>query len=197
MKKSRLLVRSSNVIAATVLLFLCYCITTTARGQYLGSPDNFLDPDSLETPVTVATTLGPITGKTLLLTDRARSGLPQRTSIRKILDSPRPYFNSAFKNVSVFLGIPYARPPTREQGLRFKLPRPMERWVTWPASTYRASCPQPVKYTGIDKGIAETNEDCLYLNVFTPSVSTSINSHKYMSPSSCLLPSSVSVRQCL
>lgn len=149
-------------------------LSSTIGAQYLGIHDAFLNMETLETSVTVATSLGPVTGKTILLTDRALSGIPQRPNRNKIFESPRPFFSAdekIYKNVSVFLGIPYARPPLKESGLRFKLPQPVERWPTWPATTYRSSCPQPVKYTGIDKGIPETSEDCLYLNVFTPSVS--------------------------
>jgi len=36
------------------------------------------------------------------------------------------------------------------------------------ADKYRPACPQPSKYTGQERGISMIDEDCLYLNIFTP-----------------------------
>lgn len=33
------------------------------------------------------------------------------------------------------------------------------------------ACPQPVRFTGATKGIRDMDEDCLYLNIFSPNVS--------------------------
>lgn len=33
------------------------------------------------------------------------------------------------------------------------------------------ACPQPSQYTGATKGIRDIDEDCLYLNIFSPNVS--------------------------
>lgn len=71
----------------------------------------------------------------------------------------------------VFLGIPYALPPTFEG--RFKPPRPHRGWQLLQAVDFGPACPQPVRYTGATKGIRDMDEDCLYLNVFSPNVSNS------------------------
>jgi hypothetical protein len=42
------------------------------------------------------------------------------------------------------------------------------------------ACPQPSEYTGATKGVRDVDEDCLYLNIFTPSVSIVFRSNKYM-----------------
>ncbi|MDD9938371.1 MAG: carboxylesterase family protein [Myxococcales bacterium] len=62
-----------------------------------------------------------------------------------------------------FLAIPYARPPVAE--LRFAAPQPAEPWEGVRAETdFVPGCPQQE-----DQGApASDNEDCLYLNVWTP-----------------------------
>nr|WEQ60887.1 neuroligin [Phaedon brassicae] len=67
---------------------------------------------------------------------------------------------------SVFLGIPYAQPPVNEG--RFKPPRLHRGWQIMQAVDYGPACPQPAKYTGATMGVRDMDEDCLYLNVFTP-----------------------------
>ncbi|CAI4226729.1 unnamed protein product [Auanema sp. JU1783] len=66
------------------------------------------------------------------------------------------YYGSA----QAFLGIPYAQPPTGDN--RFRAPRSVDNYGTnqYDATFYRPKCPQA--NTG-----SNTNEDCLYLNVFT------------------------------
>lgn len=127
-------------------------------------------PYFYDEPVDVSTQLGHIIGKTVYLFDG-----PNRSPFERItsqLYAPpntfRPIPSNYYKNVSIFLGIPYAKPPIRENGLRFQLPQPMTHWGNLAADRYRPACPQPHKYTGIDKSIASTDEDCLYLNIFTP-----------------------------
>lgn len=73
---------------------------------------------------------------------------------------------------SAFLGIPYALPPTFEG--RFKPPRPHRGWQLMQAVDYGPACPQPVRYTGATKGIRDMDEDCLYLNVFSPDTSAGV-----------------------
>ncbi|XP_068200877.1 cholinesterase isoform X1 [Palaemon carinicauda] len=77
-------------------------------------------------------------------------------------------------NVTTFLGIPYARPPIEEG--RFKPPRRVQNWYsTWQALDYQSACPQNLKYTGLSNGIRNgIHEDCLYLNIFSPSVSVNV-----------------------
>ncbi|XP_048508774.1 cholinesterase isoform X2 [Athalia rosae] len=71
-------------------------------------------------------------------------------------------------NINVFLGIPYATPPTKEG--RFKPPRPHRGWQLLQAVDWGPACPQPSRYTGVLKGIPDVDEDCLYLNIFTPNI---------------------------
>lgn len=73
---------------------------------------------------------------------------------------------------SAFLGIPYALPPTFEG--RFKPPRPHRGWQLMQAVDYGPACPQPVRHTGATKGIRDMDEDCLYLNVFSPDTSAGV-----------------------
>lgn len=62
-----------------------------------------------------------------------------------------------------FLGIPYAAPPVG--GLRWRPPVPNAPWGgVLDASSYSAACPQLDSLTGTQS----ENEDCLYLNVWTP-----------------------------
>ncbi|XP_005093958.1 neuroligin-4, X-linked [Aplysia californica] len=69
--------------------------------------------------------------------------------------------------VDIFLGIPFAKPPTGD--LRFQEPEPMDSWSERrDALRFANQCPQRelVWYTAI-KNHPE-GEDCLYLNVYTP-----------------------------
>ncbi|XP_019124008.2 thyroglobulin [Larimichthys crocea] len=65
------------------------------------------------------------------------------------------------KTVVQFLGVPYARPPIGS--LRFEAAQPADWTGTWDATKPRPSCVQPG-----DVDSSASNEDCLYLNVFTP-----------------------------
>jgi para-nitrobenzyl esterase len=65
--------------------------------------------------------------------------------------------------VQEFLGIPYAKPPVGR--LRWRAPQPAVRWAgVRNAREYGANCPQPAT----PFGVASTNENCLYLNVYAP-----------------------------
>lgn len=74
--------------------------------------------------------------------------------------------------VAVFLGIPYALPPTFEG--RFKPPRPHRGWQLMQAVDFGPACPQPVRYTGATKGVRDMDEDCLYLNIYSPDVQAGV-----------------------
>jgi para-nitrobenzyl esterase len=59
-------------------------------------------------------------------------------------------------------GIPYAAPPT--DSLRWKPPQPASPWTTPRPSAPGSACPQNAS----PFGIVSSDEDCLYLNVWTP-----------------------------
>jgi para-nitrobenzyl esterase len=66
--------------------------------------------------------------------------------------------------VDEFLGIPYAAPPVG--ALRWRPPQPAASWSGLrDATQFAPHCPQPAG----PFGEASTSEDCLFLNVFTPS----------------------------
>ncbi len=70
--------------------------------------------------------------------------------------------------VAEFLGIPYAEPPVGN--LRWK---PSQKHAVWTkvldATAFGPTCAQ-ITTLGVFAGPANNNEDCLYLNVFTPDV---------------------------
>ena len=88
-----------------------------------------------------------------------------------------PNASGPFKSVSKFLGIPFAAPPVGE--LRLKAPEPPQEWkpnvlqakehgnVCWQGK-YKV---QMIKY--FDPNFS-FNEDCLYLDVYSPNVSASL-----------------------
>lgn len=70
--------------------------------------------------------------------------------------------------IEMFLGLPFAAPPVG--ALRWRVPQPVAGWTgTRPADTPAASCMQkagiPVSAGGTAGAL---DEDCLYLNVWTP-----------------------------
>lgn len=75
-------------------------------------------------------------------------------------------------NVFQFLGIPYAKPPVVSElnTLRWKAPQKPEAWIgIRDASTFAPPCPQKSENEIIG------NEDCLYLNIWTPSLSEKLS----------------------
>jgi para-nitrobenzyl esterase len=70
-----------------------------------------------------------------------------------------------------FLGVPYAAPPVG--ALRWRPPRPHATWEgTRNANAFGSPCPQEASLLGPPS----TNEDCLFLNVFTPASAGSSSS---------------------
>jgi len=68
--------------------------------------------------------------------------------------------------VTQFLGIPYAKPPVGD--LRWMPPQPAAKWMAVrDAMKFGPTCAQ-VTTLGPFAGPPNSNEDCLYLNVFTP-----------------------------
>jgi para-nitrobenzyl esterase len=70
--------------------------------------------------------------------------------------------------VDAFLGLPYAAPPTGN--LRWRPPQPPAQWRgVRDATSFAPSCPQsPTLNPFLPPG--PTSEDCLYLNVYTPTL---------------------------
>ncbi|XP_008304814.1 thyroglobulin [Stegastes partitus] len=82
-------------------------------------------------------------------------GILQGVAVETVLGSDR-------RTVVQFLGVPYARPPIGS--LRFEAAQTADWTGTWDATKPRPSCVQPG-----DVESAASSEDCLYLNIFTPS----------------------------
>lgn len=94
--------------------------------------------------------------------------------------------NDGFQTVYSFLGVPFASPPVNE--LRFEPPQRPAAWKprTYNATFFRNVCPQK-NLSHFEKSIRnvwpefswenDSNEDCLYLNIFTPGNKSSNASH--------------------
>jgi para-nitrobenzyl esterase len=77
--------------------------------------------------------------------------------------------------VDEYLGIPYAAPPVG--ALRWQPPQPAASWSgVRDAIQFAPHCPQPPS----PFGHASTSEDCLFLNVFTPSHARAGSGHPVM-----------------
>ena len=69
-------------------------------------------------------------------------------------------------DMHAFKGVPFSAPPVGE--LRWRPPQPALPWAgTRDASQFGDSCPQP-SVKNLTDGMTPGNEDCLKLNVFTP-----------------------------
>jgi para-nitrobenzyl esterase len=78
---------------------------------------------------------------------------------------------STGRQVFEFLGIPYAEPPVGE--LRWRPPVDHKHWTTvLRATQFAPICAQSNEF-GLFAGPPNDNEDCLYLNVFTPTLDRS------------------------
>ena len=76
----------------------------------------------------------------------------------------------AFTGQRVFKGIPYAAPPVGE--LRWKAPQEPESWkIPLLCDKFGSSCPSYPASTDLDLQLETFDEDCLYLNVWTPAES--------------------------
>jgi len=88
-----------------------------------------------------------------------------------------PNASGPFKSVSKFLGVPFAAPPTGD--LRFKAPQPPRDWKpsVRQAKKHGNICWQRKDLENYIKPHTPDifyNEDCLYLNVYSPNVSLSL-----------------------
>lgn len=82
---------------------------------------------------------------------------------------------SGYKNgeIYVFTGIPYAKPPIGE--LRWKAPEEPEKWSNILKTTeFAPSCPQKSFSQGDTSSVITGNEDCLYLNVWSPDLNDNL-----------------------
>src|SRR5580704_12693773 len=105
-------------------------------------------------PLRIETTKGPVRG--FYCTGTATGGPAQRCTV---------------PGTAAFLGIPYAKPPVGS--LRWVAPQPHAKWTSvLVANRFANTCAQIVTL-GVFAGPANINEDCLYLNVFTPNLNPS------------------------
>src|SRR5215510_6540056 len=75
--------------------------------------------------------------------------------------------------VLVFRGVPYAAPPVGD--LRWRTPMPAAHWTgVRAADRLGKNCVQAQIYSDIDPFAAGVSEDCLYLNVWTTALGTSV-----------------------
>jgi para-nitrobenzyl esterase len=82
-----------------------------------------------------------------------------------------PVQGFAASGVSKFLGIPYAEPPVGD--LRWQPPKDRAPWTNVRKATEFAPICAFVTTLGVFSGPPNNNEDCLYLNVFTPNLDPS------------------------
>ena len=73
--------------------------------------------------------------------------------------------------VTEFLGIPYAEPPVGN--LRWQPPKDQAPWTNVLKTTEFAPICALITTLGVFSGAPNDNEDCLYLNVFTPDLDRS------------------------
>jgi para-nitrobenzyl esterase len=93
-------------------------------------------------------------------------GLAAGAQAAPIVTTDGPVEGFVKNGVTQFLGIPYAKPPVGD--LRWRPPQPVAKWeTTRTADKFGPTCAQ-VTTLGPFAGPANSNEDCLYLNVFTP-----------------------------
>jgi para-nitrobenzyl esterase len=74
-------------------------------------------------------------------------------------------------DVTAFLGIPYAEPPVGN--LRWRPPKDPAPWTNVRKATEFAPICALITTLGVFSGAPNNNEDCLYLNVFTPDLNPS------------------------
>jgi carboxylesterase type B len=93
---------------------------------------------------------------------------PQQPTAVTVSTDSGPVTGYAYESYRVWKGIPYAAPPVGS--LRWRAPQPVKPWGPQPlkAFDYGPACPQ---HCMLPPGFCPTvtSEDCLHLNVWTPS----------------------------
>ena len=100
----------------------------------------------------------------------AQPSPPEEVEVKTYLGRLRGYRNKLEKRegyIYSFLGVPYAQPPVGKR--RFKAPLPVTAFKSDEAFGFRAECAQ-VKAYGEKRFQFVGSEDCLTLNVFSPSL---------------------------
>ena len=84
--------------------------------------------------------------------------------------------------LTVFRGVPFAKPPVGP--LRFRPPQPAEPWSgVRVCDTFGFVAPQPQGQAMAGQGTPEEqNEDCLFLNVWTPACDDGVASGDGLDP---------------
>ncbi|MFH4983107.1 hypothetical protein AB6A40_009816 [Gnathostoma spinigerum] len=178
----------SHIFRMLISYALLFC---AVHGQIPTRPYNIWNPlestTSQETSragnndIMVKLSIGTVVGKNVLIPNLPwTANHDPLEQIPRDRDHSEPDPVSNFNDVSIFefLGVPYAEPPVSQR--RFK---PPQQLVELPgdqpylALNYAPSCAQDVEdspgsYTVNDPYQFVVDEDCLYLNIFTPSVSS-------------------------
>ncbi|XP_052129393.1 juvenile hormone esterase-like isoform X1 [Frankliniella occidentalis] len=83
-----------------------------------------------------------------------------------LVGSCKPDITGNGKQYAAFFGVPYAKPPVGE--LRFKEPRPADKWVGVRDAKVQDDTVQCVQNVS---GTVSGREDCLYMNIYVPETS--------------------------
>src|SRR5688572_25370152 len=89
--------------------------------------------------------------------------MPNRTQSVRVVTASGPLVGREHNGVREFLGIPFAAPPVG--ALRWRAPQSVAPWSIPRDATRRARACTQLKRGG---AVAESGEDCLTLNVWTP-----------------------------
>ncbi|MGA8193373.1 MAG: carboxylesterase family protein, partial [Acetobacteraceae bacterium] len=122
--------------------------------------------------LTAAVLLG-LLSATAVTTPRATAAERGGPLVRTTEGSVQGFVNNG---VNSFLGIPFAAAPVG--ALRWQPPQPRAAWTqTLDATKFGNTCPQ-ITELGVFAGPVSVTEDCLFLNVFTPSHGAAVGSKK-------------------
>jgi para-nitrobenzyl esterase len=116
----------------------------------------------------IAIALGALCGS---LPGTAAGQATQKTLGSTVETKEGPVQGFVTNGVNEFLGIPYAEPPVGP--LRWQPPKDKAPWTSTRAATEFAPICALTTTLGVFSGPPNNNEDCLYLNVFTPDLNPS------------------------